>query len=289
MPQKLLILQSMWAMERRRPDGLEWPLDEKVSMIRAAGFDGANLTFRSFEYAKEITDRLKADNLVWIADCFPASVDDLRTVIGYVENLGALHINVLPLVRPYTLAEAIPYVEGWRRLSRESGIPVLIETHRNEMTTDLIFTLHLLDAFPDLQLTGDLSHLVVAREFQYPILEETHRWMHRILDSCWALQGRVASREQIQVQIAFPQHKHWVDLFLAWWDYGIRSWRRRAPKDATLTFLCELGPKEYAMTGADGFELSDRWQESLLMKGLIRDLWNKIEAEEGARAAQARP
>ena len=39
--QKLLIYQSLWAMERRRPDGLEWSLDEKLRMIRDAGFDGA--------------------------------------------------------------------------------------------------------------------------------------------------------------------------------------------------------------------------------------------------------
>jgi hypothetical protein len=31
--QKLLIYQSLWAMERRRPDALEWSLDEKLQMI----------------------------------------------------------------------------------------------------------------------------------------------------------------------------------------------------------------------------------------------------------------
>ena len=37
--QKLLVFQSLWAMERRRPDGLEWPLEEKIRMIAEAGFD----------------------------------------------------------------------------------------------------------------------------------------------------------------------------------------------------------------------------------------------------------
>lgn len=279
MPQKLLVLQSMWAMERRRPDGHEWTLDEKIEMIRAAGFDGAGFRFADFAYAKDMTARLKNNGLTWIGDCFPTSVDDLKPVIDNMKKLGGLHVNLLPLVRPYTLAEAVPYVEGWRRLSRESGVPVYIETHRNQMTTDLIFTLHLLDAFPDLELTGDLSHLVVGREFQYPILDQTHHWIRRVLDHCSALQGRVASREQIQIPLTFAHLKHWVDLFLEWWEYGIRSWRRRAPRDATLTFLCELGPKEYAITGADGYELSDRWQESLLLMDMIRSLWRKVEAE----------
>ena len=31
--QRLLVYQSMWAMERRRPDGAEWSLDEKLALI----------------------------------------------------------------------------------------------------------------------------------------------------------------------------------------------------------------------------------------------------------------
>jgi hypothetical protein len=155
------------------------------------------------------------------------------------------------------------------------------------MTTDLFFTLHLLDCFPDLRLTGDISHYVVGREFAWPISEENHALMHRILDNCWGFHGRVASREQVQIQISFAHHKEWLDLFLGWWEYGFRSWRRRAPKDATLTFLCELGPKEYAMTGPDGYELSDRWQEAGMLKDMIRALWKRLEDEDTGAAARA--
>jgi len=59
--------------------------------------------------------------------------------------------------------------------------------------------------------------------------------MHRILDNAWGFHGRVASREQVQIQISFARHREWLELFMGWWGYGFRSWRRRAPKDATLT------------------------------------------------------
>ena len=46
--QQLLVYQSLWAMERRRPDGLEWTLPEKLAMIRDAGFDGCGARFFDF-------------------------------------------------------------------------------------------------------------------------------------------------------------------------------------------------------------------------------------------------
>ena len=277
--QKLLVYQSMWAMERRRPDGAEWSLEEKLEMIREAGFDGAGVRFFDFDYAREVTDFLRENDLSWQAQCYPQSVDDLKPIIEHVQELGADHINLQPDVKPYRLEDCIPYIEGWRRLAGDAGIALHIETHRDRMTTDLFFTLHLLDCFPDLRLTGDLSHYVVGREFAWPISAENHALMHRIVDSCWGFHGRVASREQVQIQIGFPHHKDWVALFMGWWARGFRGWRQRAPEDATFTFLCELGPREYAMTGADGYELSDRWEESQQMMALVRDLWQTIEAE----------
>ncbi|MGL4966759.1 MAG: sugar phosphate isomerase/epimerase family protein [Inquilinus sp.] len=282
MAQRLLVLQSLWAMERRHPDGVELPLERKLAMIRDAGFDGAGVRFADDAYARQVTGFLRAHGLAWQAQCYPATVEDLRPILDRVRALGADHVNLQPDVRPYQLEECFPYIEGWRRLAAESGVPVYVETHRDRMTTDLITTLHLLDRFPDLRLTADLSHYLLGREFAWPVSAENHGLIHRILDHAWAFHGRVASREQIQLQISFAHHRDWLDLFMGWWEYGFQSWRRRAPPDATLTFLCELGPKEYAMTGPDGAELSDRWQEALLLKDMIRSLWRRIEHEEQA-------
>ena len=283
MSQRFLVYQSLWAMERRRPDGLEWTLDEKLEMIRGAGFDGAGVRFFDYQYAKTVTGYLREHGMSWQAQCYPKTVDDLKPIIEHVRELGADHINLQPDVKPYRLEDCIPYIEGWRRLAADAGIKLQIETHRDRMTTDLFFTLHLLDCFPDLRLTGDLSHYVVGREFAWPISEENHALMRRILDNCWGFHGRVASREQVQVQIGFAHHKDWVDLFMGWWEYGFRQWQARAGASETLTFLCELGPREYAMTGADGYELSDRWQESIMLKDMVRDLWRRVSSAGSSR------
>ena len=277
MAQQLLIYQSLWAMERRRPDGKEWSLDEKLTMIRDAGFDGCGVRFIDQAYAREVADFLRAHNMTWQAQCYPKTVGDLEPVLALVKELGADHLNLQPDVRPYTLEECVPYIDGWTKLARDAGVEMHIETHRDRMTTDLFFTLHLLDRFPGLRFTADLSHYVVGREFAWPVAPEHHAMIHRILDNSWGMHGRVASREQIQLQLNFPQHRDWVELFMGWWEYGFRSWRKRAAPDARLTFLCELGPPSYAITGADGYELSDRWEEGLQMKQMIRELWHRVE------------
>ena len=55
MAQQLRILQSLWAMERRRADTPEWPLRTQLQMIRDAGFDGAGVRFIDPTFAGEVT------------------------------------------------------------------------------------------------------------------------------------------------------------------------------------------------------------------------------------------
>ncbi|MGF6599951.1 hypothetical protein P3T23_004685 [Paraburkholderia sp. GAS448] len=284
MTQHLDIYQSLWAMERRHTDGYERPLEENIELIAQAGFNGVSGSYRSRDEARRLSRLLAANGMQIEVQAFPRTVDELQPVLELATVFGAHHIDLQPDVRPRRIDDCLKLIDGWTRLAEQVDFPVYIETHRDRMTTDLYFTLDLLDARPDMKLLGDISHYLVGREFAWPVSDENHAAMHCILDHSWAFHGRVASREQVQIEISFEPHKMWVDLFFDWWRYGFESWRRRAGPDDSLTFTCELGPKPYAISGRDGNDTTDRWAESLLMRDRIRALWNDVSGIEKGNA-----
>jgi hypothetical protein len=280
MTQRLDIYQSLWAMERRHTDGHERSLEDNITMIAQAGFNGVSAGYASRDDVRRLTGLLRPLGLHAEGQCFPRTVDELQPVLEIATEFGVHHIDLQPDVRPRRLNEALKLIDGWTRLAEQVDFPVYIETHRDRMTTDLHFTLDLIDARPDLKLLGDISHYLVGREFALPVSEENHAAMRQILDHSWAFHGRVASREQVQIEISFEPHRVWVDLFLDWWRYGFASWRQRAGADDTLVFTCELGPKPYAIIGRDGNDTTDRWAESRLMRDWIREVWNGLSPRE---------
>lgn len=281
--QQLKIYQSLWAMERRHTDGQERSLPQNIAMIHQAGFDGISAHYTNRRDVEGLSAAIQGTGLGVEAVCFPRTVDDLRLPLELARHHPVSHINLQPDIRPRRLADCLPLLDGWMEMADRAGVPVLIETHRDRMTTDLFFTLDLLEARPDLPLLADLSHFLVGREFAVPVSDDHHAMIDRILQNAWSFHGRVASREQVQVEISFPHHRPWLDLFLGWWQRGFASWRDRAGADATLVFTCELGPKPYAITGADGNDLSDRWQDSLMLKREVECLWQRMMKSDHSR------
>jgi hypothetical protein len=278
---KLEVYQSLWAMELRRPDGKERSVEESFDMVATAGFDGMAIDFgvTDIDAALKTKPLFEKYGLGCLLIAFPKTIEALRPVLEMAKQFDAPFVNVIGQVMPISVEGMIPVIRSWIAMAETIGVPIQFETHRNCITNDLFTTLQLIDAIPEMVLAADLSHYLVDREFGYPIDEASHELIRRIMRRSASFQGRVASREQIQIQIEFPQHRKWLDLFLGWWEEGFRMWRKRFAPDARLNFLCELGPREYAITGPDGNELSDRWQEAIAIRRLVLDIWNRLDAE----------
>jgi Xylose isomerase-like TIM barrel len=282
----LEVFQSLWAMELRRPDGVERPIKESFEMVAEAGYHGMaiDLGATDMETARKTRPLFEEYGLGCLINAFPRSIESLRPVLHMAKDFDARFVNIIGQVMPLTVADMIPVVRAWIAMAEDEGVPILFETHRNCITNDLFATLLLLDAVPEMRLCADLSHYLVDREFGYPISTEDDALIQRVLRRAESFQGRVASREQIQIQIGFPQHKKWVEVFARWWEDGFRAWRARAQQGSVLNFLCELGPPEYAITGPDGFELSDRWREALQIRAQVEEIWARLEREDAETA-----
>lgn len=278
--QRLEVFQSLWAMELRRPDGFERAVAENFQMVADAGYAGMAIDLGVMDNDEALATRpyFERHGLGCLINAFPRTIEDLRPVLEMSKQFDTRYVNIIGQVMPIRVEDMIPVIRAWIDMAGEEEVPILFETHRNCITNDLFATLQLIDAIPEMQLCADLSHYLVDREFWYPISDEDDALIQRILSRSEAFQGRVASREQVQVQISFPQHQKWFDLFARWWEDGLRGWKARAAENAAVNFLCELGPIEYAITGPDGYEMSDRWEEALMIKERVEGIWASLNA-----------
>lgn len=279
--QHLRVYQSLWAMEQRRPGVAEDAPERWLDRIAAAGFDGVCVdpSVPEIDATLALAPLIKARGLGVMVNAFPATLDEMRPLLEMARTMNAVMVNAIGAVMPLTVAEGTEVVHRWMADADEVGIPLLFETHRDCTLNDLYYTLQLMDRVPQMRLCADLSHYVIDREMRLPLCERDAGFMDRVLERSDCFQGRVASREQIQVQIDFPQHQAWVAQFKAWWETGMRGWRARSADDAELVFLCELGPPPYAMTDHEQQELSNRWEEALTLRRWALEHWQRSAPE----------
>jgi len=251
-------------------------------MIAEAGFDGACLDPSAEEIpgCRKFAHLFGEHKLGCMVNAFPYAPDDMAPILDFATDMRACAVNVISGIMPIRPEDAVDDVRRWIAEASDRDMPILFETHRDGLLNDLYFTLQLMDLIPEMRLCSDLSHFVVDRELRSPIPERDQGYISSVLNRSDCFQGRVANREQVQIQIDFPQHQEWVEIFKAWWKEGMREWRKRNDDSATLVFLCELGPPPYAITDSEQNELSNRWQESLQIRDWVKAIWSELESEE---------
>ena len=179
-------------------------------------------------------------------------LEDLARDVDRSQALGAHHLNVQILERLDRVSAAVALIKSMEAVAAQASIPVHYKTHRRPPTISACSPSGSSTRCRGLRLTGDLSHYPVVHECRCRLPEVDQRRIGRVLDQCWGFHGRVPGSHQVQISIETPQHPGWVDQLRKWWRQGFASWRGRAPADATLSFMAELGPPHYAMTDAPG-------------------------------------
>ena len=268
----LELYNSLWAMEDLPLGGLRsWTLPEQLDRLTESGFDGAaiDLGARLRPAARTLAPLLRERELGAVVFAFIADDADLDAALRYAEVVDAHRMVVCGQVFGDDAA-AIAAVDRWFRRCAAAGVAMQLETHRNTLTNDMRRTTRLLDELDErVRLAIDLSHYVCGSEFPLPPTPEIEGHLERLFARAESVQGRVATRCQVQIPLGFPQHRAWEELFEQWWIRALTAIVRRrelAADPEPVLFCTELGTTPYAITDRDGHELSDRWADTLTLR-----------------------
>jgi hypothetical protein len=309
-PPRLMIVQSMWGMTglptrpmlnpaapvsrtgtpARASGGpdqaiqTEWSLDEKLTRIAKAGFDGIDMPIpQNAEEERRVQDVRSRYGLETVLLLFTGtdSMDPLDRALTVARRTKSPWLDV------HAGSYLVPEDEARRFLSDmvehagRQGVAVLVQTHRGRVTQDLLRTVAYAKAIPGLRFCLDLSHYFVAGEIGDRLTPEADALVGVLIGRASMLDGRVSNGEQVQVDMGPQVDNKLTQYFAELWKRTMIAWLAHAGAGDVFIFRVELGPPSYSILDLNGREISDRWEQATLMRALVERLWNEAVRETG--------
>jgi len=280
---RLQLVQNLWGLRAYPSTAEEWSEEKKLALIKAAGFDAFDVWVGGASEA-ELT-RWKAlseaHGLAVGVEFGPARLEDVDAGIAAAKRLGSVYLDAHVASYFTPEAEALELLRGLVERCRRADMPLVIQTHRGRVTQDLVRTVAYAGAIPELRFDLDFSHYLVAGEHTGALPAPAEAALGVLMERATMLDGRVSNGEQVQVDLLNPVHREHLDRVAALWKRVMVGWLRGARRGDVFPFRVELGPPGYAILGADGREISDRWAQQKAMRDLAERLWNEAVAETG--------
>lgn len=271
-PPRLRVQYNMWAASKLPRDGQEWTVDERLDRIRAAGFQGFEASANSEAEAGALAAKLRDRGLPFGLAAYPTRPEDLKGPIELARRMGAQCITAQVFGAMKGTAEIVDTLEKMYDLVNGAGLPFFVETHRGRVTQDLRRTVNVARRVSRLRFTGDFSHYVVAGELVGAWPADVWEAFDFLAARCGNWHGRIGFGEQVQNDIGDGTGEM-AQQFKELWTRGFRAWLKEAGPGDVLPFCAELGPPGYSITDLAGREISDRWQQSLVIKRLAEEAW----------------
>ncbi|MEH7479636.1 TIM barrel protein [Neobacillus drentensis] len=278
-PPQMIIHQSMWSMTNYGTNHKEWSLEEKFEKIAESGFDGIFASLPDPSEEKQWRRLMEQYNFSFGLESFPNNREDLRRLLERAKDFEVQYVNA-QVGNSFVIGdEAVILLENLIEEAALSGIPFFVETHRGRITQDLLRTIEYVNRIPNLRLTIDFSHYVLAGEMG--AFQTVEPYFEKLLKRTSSIHGRVTNGQQIQIDIGDGEHPS-ATPFKNWWEKGMRYWLQQAKDNDFFPFVCEIG-HHYTMTPSglpskhsDEEKLTDRWQQSLVFKRIAENNWNNI-------------
>ena len=255
-------------------ESLSW--DAFCKKVKEAGYDGVETPIPAD--TKEMTDALKKNGLLLIGMCFynggndpAASLKNFEADIRRAAALKPLFINCHTGKDYFTFEQNKALIDAVARISKETGVKIIHETHRGKFSFAAYVTQSYLQKLPDLQLVLDISHWCNVHE---SLLEDQADAVTLVLSHTEHIHARVGFPEGPQVND--PQAPEWQDVLnhhLVWWDKVIDLQRKKG--STTFTITPEFGPPTYLPTLPYTRQpVASQWDINKFMLDLLKKRYN---------------
>lgn len=245
--------------------------DDVYSAAVAAGYEGMQV------FLPQQANEALAVGMTYVSGISPArTADEADAVIAMWADSQAESLTLHLGTGFETPAEAHALVEATLKSSTTHGVPVLIETHRATLFQDPARALALIDAFPELRFTADLSHWYTGVELVYGDLEAKLAALQPVFERCRMIHGRISDPGCIQVAVEPSDTSLHVEHFRRMWSAIIAA-NAVSDEVSELPFVVELLPASahYARTidrGDGPEEEVDRWTQAVVLWEIVERL-----------------
>jgi hypothetical protein len=235
---KLKTYKNLWGTTGSR--------DAVVAAVLEAGYDGIEgALFSNEEHAalRRVLKRTKIPfkGVILTRDAPPTVAGQLRFVTTELQELlrtGAESINVIGGYDCWSEDDVARYFEGALKAGEKAGVCVSHETHRNSALYHPVAARRILGLFPELKLTCDFSHWVVACE---RLIDDQLDLIRLCAARAFHVHTRVGTEQSPQVgDVRSPEALPYLRAFERWWEI---VWEEQAAHGLSSATVCpEFGP-----------------------------------------------
>lgn len=271
-PPRLVIYGNSWGLLElpKLPHERPWTFEETIEKMIVAGFEG-------YQGGPGQGDAIRSAGLRFSVGTRISTPGEADATVKAAAQDGADSVTAHAGWGLEDDREMDEIVIAILEASSRHGVPVYIETHRATITQDIWRTLQLVRRIPQIRFNGDFSHFYTSHEMTYQGFDNVRRHLTPILERTAFFHGRIGNGECMQVDVGDGATDQNALNFKSLWTEAVGYWKRNARPGDILPFAPELGPpsSRYSITytSADGrdTELSDRWQQSLVLKRLAEE------------------
>ena len=241
---KLVAYRNLW--------GVEGSWERAIPSFLDSGYGGIEAILFTHSQHAELKRILKRrafpfKGTIWTRGAGPTVAGHRRSFkiqLGKLIRTGATSINVMGGYDCWSAAESSLYFEGALKSGTVAGVPIAHELHRNTALHHPTAARRILKQFPELRLTCDFSHWVVACE---RLIDDQIELIRTCGSRADHVHMRVGTEETPQIgDIRAPEALPYLRAFERWWDI---VWEQQLKRGAAETTFCpEFGPPPYLPT-----------------------------------------